>query len=86
MANRTRRNSSRRAIDAVWKSPEELGLSTIAFPGISTGVYGYPMEEATEVAITSVRETLLRVRSLREIIFCCFSNKALGLYERQLAA
>jgi O-acetyl-ADP-ribose deacetylase len=61
------------------------GLATIAFPSISTGVYGYPIELATPVAVTSVRETLSRLPGIQEVIFCCFSKDHLSSYERALS-
>ncbi len=62
----------------------EHGLRTIAFPGISTGVYGYPLERAAAIAVATVRGMLQRSSSLEEAIFCCFSHEALDVYERLL--
>ncbi len=63
------------------------GIRRIAFPAISTGVYGYPPAAAAEIAHRSVRETLLRFPGFEEIVFCCFSEADLalhaGLIERQ---
>jgi len=56
------------------------GLRSVAFPAISTGIYGYPLQEATRVAVRTVREELSRGGSVREIIFACFSQEALGAY------
>jgi len=58
---------------------------TLAFPSISTGVYGYPIELAARVAIDSVRSAVLAVPSLSEVIFCCFSAGDRSVYERMLA-
>lgn len=60
-------------------------LATIAFPCISTGVYGYPATLAAEVAIAAVREFLHEPCSLQEVIFCCHSASDLALYEALLA-
>lgn len=60
------------------------GLATIAFPGISTGVYGYPVPEAARVAVTTVRETLPKAPSVAEVTFCCFSAEDLAIYEALL--
>ena len=59
-------------------------LQSIAFPSISTGVFGYPIESAAAVAITAVRDVLSRGSSLTDVMFCCFSGSDLGVYERLL--
>ena len=65
---------------------EQHGLASIAFPAISTGVYGYPKESATRIAVETVRNFAVDARTLRETIFCCFSEADLLVYQRQLAA
>lgn len=62
----------------------EQRLVSIAFPAISTGVYGYPLEQATELAVATVRELLSRAPTLEQVLFCCFSDRALRLYQAQL--
>lgn len=61
------------------------GAATLAFPCISTGVYGYPAEPAARVAVAAVRAALGGAAPLREVIFCCFSAHDLALYEAVLA-
>jgi len=61
------------------------GVTSIAFPSISTGVYGYPMELAAPAAVAAVREALGALQGFREVIFCCFSKADLAVYERVLA-
>ena len=61
------------------------GIATLAFPSISTGIYGYPTEEAAKVAIATVRKSLTEFTAIREVVFCCFSPSDLAIYERQLS-
>jgi len=56
------------------------GLRSIAFPAISTGTYGYPLEAATRIAIATVREELAGRCSISEVVFACFSPQALAAY------
>jgi O-acetyl-ADP-ribose deacetylase len=71
----------------------EHNLTSIAFPSISTGVYGYPLDKATEVAIDAVQAYIKGYESddkqasnlpIREVIFCCFSDKAATVYKQLL--
>ena len=59
----------------------ENGIATLAFPGISTGVYGYPVEPAANIAVSTTRSSLQEFPGLREVIFCCFSAGDLKVYE-----
>lgn len=56
------------------------GLRSIAFPAISTGAFGYPLAEATRVAVTAVRVDLARGGPLEKVIFACFSREVLVAY------
>jgi O-acetyl-ADP-ribose deacetylase (regulator of RNase III) len=58
----------------------EHGLRSIAFPAISTGAYGYPIEAATRVAVETVRDSLERPSSLELVRFVCFSDRDLHIY------
>lgn len=61
------------------------GLASIAFPSISCGVFGYPLDQAAAIAIDAVHELALDPGPLAHIIFCCYSDKALQLYRTILA-
>ncbi len=60
-------------------------LLSIAFPAISTGVYGFPAERAAAIAVKTVTETLKNLNAAIDVIFCCFSSRDLSLYEKLLA-
>ncbi len=62
-------------------------IHTIAFSAISTGVYGYPLADATKVAVSTVEKWLCENENYDiEVIFSCFSPKALAVYEENLRA
>lgn len=56
-------------------------LRSVAFPAISTGAYGYPIELATRVAVETVREVLAQAALPEDVTFCCFSPRDLEVYE-----
>lgn len=63
----------------------EKGIATIAFPSISTGIYGYPIELAAGVAVATVRAAVQETGVVREAVFCTFSAADLRIYEDVLA-
>lgn len=62
----------------------EQGLRTIAFPNISTGIYGFPRERAVDVAIRAVREALPKAPSIEQVTFVCFDDENYRLYRERL--
>lgn len=61
-------------------------VESIAFPSISTGIYGYPIELAADVAVSTVRGSLRDFETVREIVFCCFSSGDLAVYQRIISS
>lgn len=60
---------------------KENAIHSIAFPGISTGVYGYPLEEAVQVSLHAINEWMASNEDYgMEIVLCCFSERAYGAY------
>lgn len=71
----------RRAIEIA----SENGFHTLAFPGISTGVYGYPVARAARIAVATVRAAVPAFPGIQEVIFCCHSVADLAVYQTLLA-
>ena len=61
-----------------------IKLSSIAYPNISTGIYGFPRELAAKTAISSVREALKEAKSIEKVIFCIFHQENMEIYQREL--
>ena len=59
-------------------------LRTIAFPAIATGIYGFPREEAAQIAVAAVRAHLAENERPERVIFVCFDDATLGAYRRAL--
>ena len=64
---------------------EETGIDSVAFPAISTGVFGYPVEEAAEVALGTVVEEAQRLERVRLIRFVLFGEKDFEVHEKVLS-
>ena len=64
---------------------EELGIASMAFPSISTGIYGYPIEQACPVAVGAVIDHVCRGTDLRRIVFCLYSSGDYAVYEQHFA-
>lgn len=63
----------------------ERRLESIAFPAISTGIFGYPADEACDIAVRTVRRWLERHEWPHEVVFCCFTPTEGDRYRRRLA-
>lgn len=68
------------------KIADEHRLKSVAFPAISTGVFGYPMAEAAEVAAAAIAEAASSLRSIRRVRFVLRNEEAVRLHEEALAA
>jgi O-acetyl-ADP-ribose deacetylase (regulator of RNase III) len=64
----------------------EAGLRSVAFPAISTGAYGFPLERATRIAVEEVRRVLEAGGPVERVVFCCFSARDREVYEGALDA
>jgi len=64
---------------------EQHGLKSIAFPAISCGIFGYPVEQAAEIAIETTLQELDRCERLEEVIFACFSDEIESALKRAAA-
>ncbi len=63
----------------------EAGLRSVAFPAISTGAYGFPLERATRIAVGEVRCALEAGSPVERVVFCCFSARDRETYDAALA-
>ncbi|MYL34887.1 O-acetyl-ADP-ribose deacetylase [Pontibacillus yanchengensis] len=63
---------------------EEYQLKRIAFPNISTGVYGYPKKEAARIAVQTVEDTLRNLDYVEEVVFVCFDEENESIYKESL--
>jgi O-acetyl-ADP-ribose deacetylase (regulator of RNase III) len=68
----------------VWRASLTLArdhsLRSIAFPAISTGIFGYPLERATDVAVGTVESEIRAGMAIEEVVFACFSPEVLAAY------
>jgi len=66
------------------KLAEERTLATVAFPNISTGIYGFPKEPAAEIAIETVKNFMQRAKQVQEVTFVCYDEENFKIYKRLL--
>ena len=62
----------------------ENALSSLAFPAISTGVYRFPLDRATRIAVGTVAAGLARLPGIERVVFCCFGDDVAALYRNEL--
>ena len=67
-----------------YTTSSDLGLRMVAFPAISTGVFGFPKERATRIAVREVRAFLDQDVGVEQVIFVCFSERDFDMYQRVL--
>lgn len=64
------------------KLADDYQIKTLAFSAISTGIYGYPLEEATEVAVSTIQTLLPETKNIKEVIFVVFDDLTKEAYEK----
>ena len=62
----------------------DLRVVSVAFPAISTGIYGFPRKRAARIAVAEVRAVLRENHTVKQVIFCCFDSDTLRIYEELL--
>ncbi len=85
--NNGKNNEAEKLANCYRKSLElavEYGVKTIAFPNISTGVYGYPKLEAAKIAIREVRDFIRKTDNMEQVVFCVFDNDNFEIYKNLL--
>ncbi len=75
----------RSAYRRCFQVAHENGIASIAFPAISAGVYGYPMDQACEIAMAEARSALEKYPELERVVFVPFSESALRIYQETFA-
>ncbi len=80
------KNSEEQLLESCYRNSiaqaREYSIKSIAFPGISTGIFGFPVSIASRIAVETVLDELTwKAGEIEQVIFCCFSNEDLKLYE-----
>ena len=66
------------------KIAEQHNLATIAFPNISTGIYGFPKKAAAEIAVNTVKDFMQSAKNVKEVTFVCYDEENYKLYNQLL--
>jgi O-acetyl-ADP-ribose deacetylase (regulator of RNase III) len=74
------------AVRAALQMADDHGLKSIALPAISTGIFGYPMEEAAQVMLRAAIAYLRGETGLEQVVFCLYGQPAFEIFARELAA
>jgi O-acetyl-ADP-ribose deacetylase (regulator of RNase III) len=74
------------AVRAALQMADDHGLKSVGLPAISTGIFGYPMEEAAKVMIDATIEYLQGKTGLERVVFCLYGGYAYGVFAEELAA
>lgn len=74
------------AYHSAVKLADERGLSSVAFPSLSTGIFGYPVEEAAPVAVRALRDALRTTRSVGTVLLVLFDDESLTVHQKALEA
>jgi len=68
------------AYRAALRLANAQGLQRVAFPAISTGIYGYPLQAATDIAVQTIQAALRSDSTVEDVVFACFSPEVLAAY------
>ena len=66
------------------KLMDEHGLKSLAFPAISTGIFGYPIDKCAKIMISTAKEYLKGITQIEEVVFCLFSQSDFDVFETEL--
>ncbi|MEW5978279.1 MAG: macro domain-containing protein [Acidobacteriota bacterium] len=67
-----------------FRLADEKGLSSIAFPAISTGIFGFPIERCAQIMLTATRDHLTGCTTLRQVVFCLFDSSGFSTFSKEL--
>lgn len=74
----------RSAIRSALEIADDLGASSIAFPAISTGIFGYPAEQAAPEMLAEALDCATTLQTVEQIVFCLFDDESYSVFERAL--